>query len=88
MTGIAQIQNSTAIRLLIVIAGPKTGASLRVPVFPAPYDDRNAQSGDFALNVNATVMKVTGGWDKARPFVHRSDFTRYDWFDGDLSIAR
>jgi hypothetical protein len=75
-------------RVYISIAGPKTGASLRVPVFPPPYDDRNAQPGDFASNVNATVMKVTGGWDKARPVVHRTDFTNYEWFDGDLSIGR
>ena len=33
-------------------------------------------------------MKVTGGWDQARPFVYRTDFTNYEWFDGDLSIGR
>lgn len=74
---------SPTLRLRIHVVGPKTGTSLRIPVFPAKYDEYNAKAGDAASIFRAGVARTTGGYDAARRYGHRNDFLLFDWLEGD-----
>ena len=80
------IRNGGVDRANVAIAGPRTGLSLRMPVYPASHAEFNPQAGDVTGSLTMYIARSTGGWDRARNFIHRYDFfTFLDWIGtGDL----
>jgi hypothetical protein len=76
-----------AIRVDISIFGAKTGHTLRVPTFPAPYADRNRIPGDVSQVFRAGIARASGGWDAVRRYAQLDDFFRLDWLHGDFVIS-
>jgi hypothetical protein len=86
--GILRLKQGAGLeRVRIEIFGPKTGTTLRVPTFPAPYADRNATVDDVPGVFRAGLARMTGGWDVARRYVQRDDFFSFDWLDGDFVFS-
>jgi len=74
-------------RVQISVFGPKTGTSLRIPTFPAPYANRNRLASDAPLLFRAGIARATGGWDAVRPYAQLFDFFRLDWLQGDIVLS-
>jgi hypothetical protein len=75
-------------RVDISIFGPKTGTTLRVPTFPAPYADRNRIPSDVSVVFRAGIARATGGWDAVRRYAQLDDFFHLDWLHGDFVISQ
>jgi hypothetical protein len=74
-------------RVQISLFGPKTGTSLRIPTFPAPYANRNRLPSDAPLLFRAGIARATGGWDAVRRYAQLDDFFRFDWLHGDIVLS-
>lgn len=71
-------------RLYHSLAAPHTGAALRLPVFPAPYEAWNPRPEDTMDVFDFGIARVTGGWRAAAAHVLRSDYGELAWLVGDL----
>jgi hypothetical protein len=76
-----------ATRVDIRIWGPKTGNSLRIPTFPAPYADRNPIATDRPFVFRAGIARGPGGWDAVRRYAQLDDFFSLDWLRGDFVLS-
>jgi len=75
------VRNGGVDRMNIQLAGPRgTATSLRMPVYPASHADFNPMAGDTTFSLSMRLARSTGGWDRARNYIHRYDFfTFLDW---------
>ena len=76
-----------ATRVDIRVWGPKTGSSLRIPTFPAPYDDRNPIATDRPFVFRAGVARAPGGWDTVRRYAQLDDVFNLDWLHVDFVLS-